>query len=68
MPRIDNIHSEIRELFELGEFNQEDPLDVCMSCYHWTGLEDDVEHPPYDEQDPPYVCAWCGCDLDGLDD
>ena len=37
-------------------------LDVCRPCYRMIDFDDDVEHPPYDEQATgrPYRCLICG--------
>lgn len=36
-------------------------VDVCIMCYDDMVLEDDAEHPPYDED--VYACCCCGVRL-----
>lgn len=39
----------------------ENPADVCIMCYDDMALDDDMDHPPYDEMD--YFCCACGVRL-----
>jgi len=69
MPRLDNGDLEVRRWFGL-DYDEKDPgktppVDVCTDCGY--GDLATVEHPPYGEQDPPYVCADCGTPLDDYD-
>ena len=75
MPRMDNSH-ELMEFAFSYKFNWDDPgatdpIDLCEFCaekWEKRGVDSEVEHPPYDEQWPAYVCRECGEILCGVDD
>ena len=72
MPRLDNQSQDVAEYYGFNKEKIEDrPLvDLCQQCAdEWeTADRDDVtEHPPYEEQNPPYICFDCGVDLDKWD-
>lgn len=67
MPRLDNQSQDVRGYYGLDEdFNDPGripPVDLCEYCASLWEIEDRddvVEHPPYQEQDPPYFCLDCG--------
>ena len=74
MPRLSNQSEDVRAYYGLGEENMagcdDIPIDLCEYCwYQWEGCDrdDEIDHPPYEEQNPPYVCVDCGRELTAAD-
>ena len=59
MPRLDNSDPDVIHCFCLD--NPDEPVDLCFWCWdqEFDQLDKTVDHPPYEEQNPPYECYWC---------
>lgn len=78
MPRWTNTGDEVAKWAEETDLCPTD-FDLCGRCRpddlvpeqrdEPTGKwEMGAEHPPYDDQHPPYTCVVCGCPLGAADD
>ena len=70
MPRLDNQSQDIQDYYTLDGDPDMPPLDLCLDCFYaWEGEDRDdvIDHPPYEEQTPPYECFDCGAILTEAD-
>ena len=63
MPRLDDTDPDVVDLYGY-EGHIYVPIDLCADCYAAEdGIGGDAEHPPYEDQHPPYTCSECGVEL-----